>query len=50
VAEHAGRHGIRVLVMSGHPASIEQFGRSTGFIAKPFRGAELMKRLKRLMP
>lgn len=50
VAEQAERHGIRMLVMSGHPASIEQFGRSAGFIAKPFRGSELMKRLKRLMP
>lgn len=49
VAEQAERHGIRMLVMSGYPASIEQFGRSTGFIAKPFRGSELMKRLKRLI-
>jgi PAS domain S-box-containing protein len=49
VTEQAERHGIRMLVMSGHPASIEQFGRSTGFIAKPFRGSELMKRLKRLI-
>ncbi len=49
VHHQAQRHGIRMLVMSGHPASIEQFGRSTGFIAKPFRGADLMKRLQRLM-
>ena len=38
VADQAERHGIRMLVMSGYPASFEQFGRSTGFIAKPFRG------------
>lgn len=49
VLHQAQRHGIRMLVMSGHPASIEQFGRSASFIAKPFRGADLMKRLQKLM-
>jgi len=47
--DRARDHGLRVLVTSGHPTSIEQFHASPAFLAKPFRPSELLPRLKRIL-
>jgi CheY-like chemotaxis protein len=47
--EPAMRRGVKLLLMSGHPASIAQLNDDANFIAKPFRLPVLLARLERLL-
>lgn len=45
----AAERGMPLLIMSGHPTTIEQFGDAAHFLAKPFRLPVLLERLDRLL-
>ncbi len=45
----AEERGMPLLIMSGHPATIEEFGDSRNFLAKPFRLPVLLEKLDDLL-
>lgn len=47
--EQAARGRLPLLVMSGHPATMEQLDGTPNFIAKPFRVSQLLQRLSDLL-